>query len=345
MTDMPPLFPTTAPAGDTLLTPPHFADKFSWRLGATCVWLLLLAGVALGLWRYGLSVSEHFLKEQSLENLWLEAFPVVMLAGPMAVIMLSGGLDLSVGSTAAFASVITASALANDQPPQDAFILAMLLSGGIGLLHALLIAVVSLNPIVLTLVTGILIQSGAVLYAAGQPIPLGQDVGFIETMHISPLVIGSAIAGALVLIQLAQLRGGGRGVPVDRQPWHRKALFVAIPYVLSGLAAGVVGCSLGGRFPMAAPNTDQQTAFMAILAALVGGNCTGRRFGTVAGAVAGAVILTTARHIMLTQAVDPAQKTLLIASAAGAAMLLSGLLFGLINLTYRRSILKKQTTA
>ena len=316
---------------------PHFSESMSWRIITTLLWMFLLACTAGGLWWYGRSASEHFLSAQSLDIMWREAFPLMLLVGPMAVIMLGGGLDLSIGAVATLASVVTVSALADGQSPEDAFILAMLFSGGVGLLHALLVGLAAINAIVLTLVTALVIQSGAVLYAAGQPVLLGQDPGFLESLHTTPLLVGISAGVSLLLIQLALIGGGSGRVPLARQPWYRRTFFISLPYVLSSLAAGVVGCSMAGRFPMAVPSGNSHLHLMVIFAALIGGNCTGRRFGTVIGAIAGAAILAATQHLMLLEAVSTNVSIMIVASSAGVALLLSQLIYWIINLIYRNS--------
>ena len=332
MSESPPLRHQEMPA------PPHFSESFAWRSITTFLWVLLLACAAAGLWLYGKSVNEHALSAESLENLWPGMLILAMLVGPMAVIMLGGGLDLSIGSVIGLASAITAIALADGKTPEEAFLLALLVSGGIGLLHALLVGVGAINPIVLTLVTTILIQSGAILLVGDeQNIIFGQDPGFIESLHGSPLLAGVSAGVSLLLIQLAQMGAGSGGLPVARQGWYRRTFFIALPYVLSSLAAGVVGSSMTGRFRIGSPGAGGQMALTVILAAVIGGNCTGRWFGTVMGAIAGGAILVAAQHLMLFEAVSSNMSMMIIAASAGSALLLSQLTYWIINLIYRNS--------
>jgi len=317
---------------------PHFSESASWRMITTLLWMGLLACIAAGLWWYGRSTSEHFLTGPSLQGIWRNAFPLVLLVGPMAVIMLAGGLDLSIGAVAALASVVTASALADGQSPADAFLLALLISGGIGLLHALLIGVAAINPVILTLLTTALIHAAAMFYTDGLRISICQDMGFLESLHSSPLLVGVSIGVPLLLIQLAQIGGGSGGMPVARRSWYRRVFFVSLPYVLSSLAAGVVGCFMAGYLHVGDATADPQMPFMAILAAVIGGNCTGRRFGTVIGAIVGALILVAFDQLMNMVEEPPIYGSLLIiVSAAGIALLLSQLTYWIINLIYRKS--------
>jgi ribose/xylose/arabinose/galactoside ABC-type transport system permease subunit len=317
---------------------PHFCEKFSWRMITTLLWTVLLACTAGGLWWYGQGASEHFLSDPSLENMWRQIIPIALLVGPIAVIMLGGGLDLSIGAVVGLASALAATAMADGKSPEEAFILVMMVSGGIGLLHALLVGVALINPIVLTLVTTVLIHGGARLVVGDeQNILFGENPGILELLHNSPLLLSVATAVSLLLIQLAQVGGGSCGLPVARQPWHRRTFFIALPYVLSSLAAGVVGCSLTGRLRMGSPAVGSEMALMVILAAVIGGNCTGRRFGTVIGAIAGAAILVAAQNIMIIEAVAQGMILLIIASSAGVALLLSQLTYWIINVIYRNS--------
>jgi|GEM_PF-2362744 len=317
---------------------PHFSETFSWRIMVTFIWVAILALTAGGLWWYGRGASENFLGDQSLDLIWRRAVPLLLLVGPTTVIMLGGGLDLSVGAVLGLSSVVTASALAEGKSPEDAFLLAMLFSGGIGLLHALLVGAASLHPVVLTLVTAPLIQSAAMVYSNGQQnVLVAQDHGSLDFLPDTVMLVVASAVISLVLIQLAQIGGGSRGVPARRQRWHRRTLFISLPYILSSLAAGFAGSCTVGRLHIGSPGAGGQLTLTVIFAALIGGNCTGRRFGTVIGAVAAVVILAAGEHLMIMEAVSPSYTALFIAASAGAALLLSELVHWIANIFYRNS--------
>jgi len=334
MSEFRPLSPIAeAPSSD-----PHFSERFSLRMTTLFVWLIVLASAGGGLWWYG----RTFLDIPTLDGLWRGEFPVLMLVGPMVLVMLAGGLDLSVGSVMGLASVLTATALGNGASPQDAFILVMIFAGGIGLIHALLAALATINATVVTFITAILIHQLALVYAADlEQIPFS-DPGFIESLHCSPMMLGISVGASAFLILLAQIGGHAGRDPVARQKWYRRVLFIALPYILSSLAAGAVGSSLAATSSAGDPSANQEIVLLVILAAVLGGNCSGRRFGTVIGAVAGVAILTVLKHLLVMEAVDAPMSMIIIASAAGAGLLLSQILYGLINLLYRRSIRKSE---
>ncbi|MCP4375947.1 MAG: ABC transporter permease [bacterium] len=337
MSESRPISPTmvSPPPPEAIGELPHFSERMSWRMTASLVWMLLLAVAGGGLWFYG----QDFLNAESLEAVWYEAFPVLMLAGPMALIMLAGGLDLSIGAVMALASVVTAVALADGQSPDDAFGMAMMFAGGIGLLHALLAGLLTINATVLTLITAIIIHQYAIDYASDlNQIPFGDSPGFIGTLYCSLPLLGISAGISMVLIQLAQIGGQSGRLPIARQKWYRRILFISLPYVLSSLAAGVVGSSMAGYSSRGSTNANQGTVLMVIFAAIVGGNCTGRRFGTVIGAVAGAAILMVFRYILVMKPISPATTSIMtIAITALAAMLLSHLIYAFINRRYRKS--------
>ncbi len=339
MSDTRPLSPIMAspPADHEISAPPHFSEKASWRLITTLLWTVLLAIGTFGLVWYAKGVNDNFLSPRSLENTWVQLLPVLLLVGPMAVIMLGGGLDLSIGAVIGLTSVLTARVMSQGGSPDQAFITAMSVAGGIGLLHALLICVTAINPIVLTLLTTVLIHSGAMLWAAGEThILVGRELGFLKILHQSPIAAGVSLGLSLLLIQLAQIGGGAGGLPIPRQRWYRRVFFIGLPYVLSALAAGFVGCSMVGRMRVGIlPGDPHAYALMVLIAAVIGGNCVARRFGTVIGAVWGAAILVVLQHVLILEAVSQAHTMLIIASTAGGALLLSQLLYWIINLIYR----------
>jgi ribose/xylose/arabinose/galactoside ABC-type transport system permease subunit len=104
------------------------------------------------------------------------------------------------------------------------------------------------------------------------------------------------------------------------------------------MAAGVVGSTQAAAVSEGSTNPKQTTVLMVIFAALVGGNCSGRRFGTVIGAVAGAAILVVLEYYLrIMEAMKSEMAMMIIASAAGAGLLLSHLTYCLINRLYRKS--------
>ncbi len=343
-----PLSPISQPAEPPekpLLAAPHFSDSFAWRLTATILWLLILAGAVLGLLRYGIEAPEGLFSDDGIESMWLSAIPLMILVGPMALVMLGGGMDFTTGAVTALASVAVALALTAGYSPLQAFGLAMLVTGSVGLIHAILLGVTSINPFILTFITAILVHGGTLIIAGDQyTIAIESDSGFISSLYQSPIVLAASAGISLLMIHLAQ-RGKSVDLASSPSPWRRRTLYGALPYVLSSLFAGILGCAMAANAGMGSPGTAGGRDMLVIIAAIIGGNCTGRLHGTLVGALAGVVIIVGIKRFMMLQSASEETTNLTFAAAAGAALLLSQFVYWIINLIYRMSHRSPQLTA
>jgi ribose transport system permease protein len=267
----------------------------------------------------------------------------MILVGPMALVMLSGGLDFSTAGVAVLASMVTALCLGDGMSPEMTFLYAMLAAGGVGLLHGILVSVALVNPVILTLLSMLLLASGTPFFLGDQyTIEFGQNAGFIKDLHNSPIVLAVSAGVSMLLIQLAQIRGGACGLPVSRQSWTRRTFCVCLPYVLCSLAAGIVGSSLAASTGRGSRGASDDVSIFVVLAALLGGNCTGRRFGTVIGAAVGVAIFAAMQNLLLMEGTEPDTILFILACAAAGGLLLSQLVYGFMNLLYRKSRVKRQ---
>jgi galactofuranose transport system permease protein len=225
------------------------------RRGAIVVLILVVAVSAL--------VFDNFLTEQNLENIVLQGAFLGLIVVGMTFVIISGGIDLSVGSMLGLGGIIAAQTVQVFWPL--ALILPPLLCGVIGFGNGLLIAKAKMAPFIVTL-AGLLGIRGLALALANER-PIGIDTSSLFAWFGQGQVFGIAVPivfvivafalGGLVLARTGYGRvifaiGGSEesarlmGLPVDRTK--------IIAYTVSGSLAGLSGALLAARLSAGDPN-------------------------------------------------------------------------------------------
>jgi galactofuranose transport system permease protein len=223
-----------------------------------------------------------------------------LIALGMCFVIMTGGIDLSVGSTAALASVVAAlfspyGILAGTAAGTGAGL-------GIGLLNGLMVTRLRIPPFIATLAT-MLAASGTALLASGnQSLSVSYDSGFTDVGQGDLLnfpIPGwiAAIAYVLGSVALNYTRfgrhvlavGGGEeaarlmGLPVDR--------VTASVYVLSGTLAGLAGVILAAQFGAGQPTEGVGWELFAIDSVVLGGTLLTGGMGSVMATLSGVMLL------------------------------------------------------
>ena len=268
--------------------------------GWTGIGLVLLVLVV------GLAIMEPDFRAES--NIWnvlrANAIPIVMTCG-MTFVILSRGIDLSVGSMLALVSMLLGEAIIAGWPAVLAVLAAIGAGLGFGLVNGLLIGKAGINFFVVTLGTMIIFRSGSFLIEDGNTLTLFGRENFDFATWLGDGNVGSvpvpAIVAAIVfVISYAVLRwtvfgravyaiGGNpdaarlAGIPVER-------ITVAV-YALCGLLVGLAAVMFTGRIQSATPQVGNGLELQVIAAVLLGGvSFTGGR-GSIVGALVGALLL------------------------------------------------------
>ena len=231
------------------------------------------------------------------------AFVGIMACG-QAVVILSGGLDLSVGSTLAVSSCAAAMTLAAGWGPLPAALAGLLAGAGCGPLNGALITYRRLPPILTTLATLLLFRYGISILTKAKNYGPFPDAFNRLGAGWTPAVL-LVLVVSLFLIASLQTRfgrwiyaiGGGEqatrlsGVPVDRV--KRGA------YLLSGLCAGLAGLITMAFNNAAQSSVGQGYELDVIAACVVGGIRITGGDGSILGAALGAVLIALLRDMMI----------------------------------------------
>ncbi|PZO80919.1 MAG: ribose ABC transporter permease [Mesorhizobium amorphae] len=251
-------------------------------------------------------LSPNFLTEQNILNILQQSSINACVALGMTLVIIAGGIDLSVGPTAAIAAVTVAVLMALGVPIAAAIPLAILVGMAAGAMNGALVAFGGLQPFIVTLGTLSLYRAIALIYTGGNPI-FGIPPSFRALTNSTLLGVPSPvwIVGVLALLIWVVLNktplgeyflavGGNQeasriaGVPV--------AATKIASYVISGGLASVAGLILVGRLGAADPTLGNLWELDAIAAAAIGGASLMGGKGSIVGTLLGAIILGSLRN-------------------------------------------------
>jgi ribose transport system permease protein len=254
-------------------------------------WVLALLIVVFSIFGSGFATASNAI------NIGVQSSVLLLLSLPMTFIIMSEGLDLSMGAVLSLCGVILALLLAQARPLPIALAAALGVGLSFGVANGLLVAGLAIPPFVATLGTLGIAQGVALVMTDGQSVVgIGDRLPALYNSTLAGLpfsVLAAAMAYAALHVVLYHTRfgtyvsavGGNRealvlaGVPATR--YH-----VAI-YGLGGLMAGFAALLLTGRMNSGHPVAAIGMEFDAIAAVIVGGTSFERGRGTLAGTLVG----------------------------------------------------------
>lgn len=257
--------------------------------------VLLVFGVVMSI------ASPFFLNKENLEAILLGLSVEATIAVGMAVLLISGGLDLSIGSTLAFTGVVTGLALNAGIAAPISILVGLFAALSVGLVNGLLVSKMKINPFITTLgmlitVRGLLLviaQGRAVLNLPVSFTVIGQGRLFgiqypIYVMMVL-VIIGDMLMRNSRFFRQSYYIGGNEkaarlsGVNVD---------FVKIVnYCLVALLAGIAGLLITARFGAASVTVGSGLEMRVITATIIGGASLSGGEGSVFGAFLGALFM------------------------------------------------------
>ena len=259
-------------------------------------------------------VSPVFLTPINLFNVALQASVVAILAFGQTFVILSAGIDLSVGSVLALTGAVMA--MQTGQNGVLVGILVGLLAGAVlGALNGLFVTRARVAPFIATLAMLAIARGLTYIYTQGSPIRVDQPAFNVfgqGTLGAVPVPVIIMLAVFLVCwVVLTQTRFGRyvfaigsnpevtrlAGVPIDR--------YVVAVYAISGLLAALGGLILTGRLAAADPNAATGYELDVIAAVVIGGTSLFGGRGGVFGTLIGALIIAVVGNGMVLLNVNP----------------------------------------
>ncbi len=251
-------------------------------------------------------IAPDFTTLQIQATLLSQIAEVALLAVPMTLVILTGGIDLSVGSTMALAAVV-AGLLHERGMPAPACASAALTTGALcGSLNGLFITRARVHPLVTTLATLALYRGLAEGFSGGRPISGFStgwtNLGTAQVLGIPVVLFPALIAAAVAAITLARTTQGlglyaagmnetaarYAGVPVDRLKFWA--------YTLSGSAAGLAACLFIARRNTAKADIASGIELEVITACVLGGVSLAGGRGRILGVALGLALIHEIRQ-------------------------------------------------
>jgi ribose transport system permease protein len=288
---------------------------------------------------------QHNIFERETLNSNMRIFlPLIILAAGQAVVILGGGIDISVGSIVSIVNVILATQVGLEGDSQKMYLImafALLVSMLAGALNGFFVAFMRLQPIITTYATSFL-YAGLALFILPNPgggIPQSFSNFYRDTTPLGLPLAFIFIAIILLAWGLLQKTRYGRylfAVGGKAEAAYETAVPVSAvqfsTYVIAGLMAGISGIAITMLVASGNAGTGDQLTLSSVTAVVIGGTTLSGGIGGVAGAIIGAVILGLVKNIISFANIDTWWQTLVNAAIIVVALAAPGV----INLFRRR---------
>ena len=246
-------------------------------------------------------LSDRFLTLPNILNVLRQSSINGIIAVGMTLVILTAGIDLSVGSVLALSAVMTAQMMVSGVPPIIASLAGLAIGGVLGLINGTLVTIFSLPPFIATLGTMTFARGLALSFTQGKPVTgLPESFRVMGTGLLGVIPVPVLIAAGVFLLAAAVLKltpQGERlyalgdnpvaarftGIPVRR--------YITVVYITAGALAALAGQILIGRLDSAQPVMGMGYEFDAIAAVVVGGTSFTGGSGGLAGTVIGVLII------------------------------------------------------
>lgn len=246
--------------------------------------------------------SENFFTAVNITNLIRQQSIVAIIAAGGTLVMITKGLDISVGSTVALSGVVFALSLQAGMPMWFGLILGMLSGGLVGCINATTIVGLGINPTIATLGTMEAIRGVAYLLADGKAVVNGLPAnfnflgrGYVGAVPIPVLimivvfVLSHFILSKTLIGKYIYAIGGN--IETARYAGIQVKKVLVSVYIYVGLLAGLSGVLLASRLTSGNPQIGSGYEFDVIIAVYLGGVSTKGGEGSVIGTLIGAMIV------------------------------------------------------
>jgi len=254
------------------------------------------------------TLSNKFFTTQNLTNLLKQNAALGIVALGELLVILTGGIDLSVGAIASFSGILVASFLKSGMPWPLAAILAIGFATLAGLFNGLMVTVGKITPFIVTLASMTMFQGLGLLLSKGRQVffkspdflLIGREyflgIPLVAWIWVAISVLVAIFLGKTIMGRF--IRGIGGNKEAVRLAGISTILYESMSYTMSGLLCGVAGVIMTSRLTLGTNVLGQGWELIAIASVMVGGgNFTGG-IGSVGGTFVGVIILGLIGNIM-----------------------------------------------
>lgn len=249
-------------------------------------------------------INSNFLTANNLLNLLLQVTSNALIAFGMTFVILTGGIDLSVGSILALSSALTAGLLGSGMPVTLAILISLILGCILGMMNGLLISYGKLAPFIVTLATMTIFRGATLVYTNGNPITKGLSdtllFQFLGQGYIVGIPFPVIIMFIVFIVLYVLLHKTAFGKSVYAIGGNEKAAYISgvklnkvkiIIYSISGIMASISGLIITSRLSSAQPTAGASYEMDAIAAVVLGGTSLSGGKGRILGTLIGALII------------------------------------------------------
>jgi ribose transport system permease protein len=263
------------------------------RFGLFIAFVVLVVALAL--------LSPAFLTPGNLLNVARQVSINAIIAAGMTFVILTAGIDLSVGSILALAGAIMAGMLKGGAPVTLGILAGLVVGAGSGMVNGLAVAYGRVAPFIVTLATLTIARGATLVYTDGRPISdLGgtfDSLGGGDLFGIPVPMVITVLVFAASYVVLSQMVVGrylyaiGGNAEAARLSGVNVKRYTVLVYVLSGLLAAVAAVILTARLDSAQPTAGAGYELDAIAAVVLGGTTLMGGEGSIGGTLLGAFLI------------------------------------------------------
>jgi ribose transport system permease protein len=256
----------------------------------------------------GATLTDRFLSLGNIVNVYEQSTDLALVSLGQTLAILTGGIDLSVGSLISLTSCLTSGLINGDPNRVIPVVLAVLALGAvIGLLNAGLVIVLRVHPLIVTLGMSAILQGATLFYAMGPIGKVPRNFTFLAYGRIAGLPVGATIA-VLLFILIALLL---RYLPLGRQIYAvgddddaarlaglRRTQVLLLVYGASGFCCAATGLYLVARFGAGQPYTGVNYTLTSITPVILGGTALSGGRGGVIGTLFGAYLISLVNNLL-----------------------------------------------
>ncbi len=250
-------------------------------------------------------LSDRFMTGSNIFNILRQTSINAIIAVGMTFVILTGGIDLSVGTTFAFSGAISAYLIGSGYNPVVGLLAGLLVGCLIGVTNGLIITKGRLQPFIVTLATMTIFRGATLVFTDGKPISTGYEANaewFAAIGNGYTFGVPNPILSMIFVVGLGYyilkhttigryvyaIGGNEEATKLSGVNVHRVKLFV---YGISGLLAALAGIIITARLSSAQPTAGSGYELDAIAAVVLGGTSLAGGIGSVLGTIVGALII------------------------------------------------------
>lgn len=265
-------------------------------------------------------ISPVFLTKENMEALFLGLSVEGLIAIGMVMVMITGGFDLSVGSTLAFTGVVVGLLLTAGIPAPLAIVIALAGALAVGLINGGMIAKLGINPFIATLGMLMTLRGLLLVLAGGSTVVnLPESFYVIGQGSLAGLqypiwiLLGFMIVMDLLMRNHKFFRQSyfvGGNAKAARLSGMNVARVQVVNYCIVAVLAGIAGLLITARFGASSVTVGSGVELRVITAAIIGGASLNGGEGSVFGAFLGALFMSLVANVLNLIGVDPYWQTL-----------------------------------